>query len=305
MTMNWDFKTVDDILLELELDDHQDFLVDELISSDVTTILGDPFVGKTFFAIDIARSLTTGEPLLGKTVRKTVDRVAFLCTDPGGRIKVARRVHQAHLDGRRIVAQQFYPPQSWDEWQDAVALFRRERIGAIIVDNTTDLADDANSPRDVKVITDGLRLWSDNGTTILNVHHLNKGHAGQGRGQFGSTMWRKWTRMELLLSKSYGRHRLETTSNDAEPMKLDLRFTPGGSPAYTVAASSTPSKTVQRDPATLNRNARIAEWLAAHPGLPQRQAAEQMTAELGFSVSQSRVRRVKSMGIAAGQTLES
>lgn len=291
--MNWDLRTVDEILLELELDDYKDFLVDGLIAADVTTILGDPFVGKTYLAIDIARSLTTGKPLLGRQVAKTVDRVAFLCTDPGGCIKIARRVAAAGLDKTRVVAQQFYPPQTWQEWQEAVAVFKSNHIDAIIVDNTTDLADDANNPRDVKVITDGLRLWSDNGTTILNVHHLNKGHAGQNRGMFGSSMWRKWTRVELLLTKSYGRHHLETTANDAESVRLDLTFAPSGTPAFTVDGSR--PQTVRRSKPVLDENARLKPWLDAHQGLPERTAARQATKDLGFTVSRSRVNRVKGM----------
>ena len=56
--MEWDLKTVDDILFNLVLDDYDDFLIDGMVSSSVTTILGDPYVGKTWMAIDIARSLT-------------------------------------------------------------------------------------------------------------------------------------------------------------------------------------------------------------------------------------------------------
>lgn len=91
--MEWNLRTVDDVLLDLELTDYSDFLIDGVVSSTVTTILGDPYLGKTYLAIDIARSLTTGAPFLGRPVIRQVDRVAFLCTDPGGNITVARRVN--------------------------------------------------------------------------------------------------------------------------------------------------------------------------------------------------------------------
>ena len=84
--MEWNLKSVDEVLLDLELTDYSDFLIDGVVSSTVTTILGDPYLGKTYMAIDIARALTTGQPFLGRPVNRQVDRVAFLCTDPGGNI---------------------------------------------------------------------------------------------------------------------------------------------------------------------------------------------------------------------------
>lgn len=288
--MQWDLKTVDDVLLELELAGYRDFLVDRVVSSAATTILGNSYLGKTYMAIDIARSLTTGEPFLGYEVYRQVDRVAFLCTDPRGYIDVAQRVHKAGLDGRRVLVQQFYPPETWQEWRQSVDVFRRERVGAVIVDNTTDLADDANGPREVKKITDGLRLWSDEGATILNLHHKNKSG-----GYFGSLMWRKFTRVELDLQGNPNQptRRLKSTANDAEPVDLTLRFSADSSPAFTVAAA----RGVQRDTATLDNNQRLADWLRAHPGLSQRTAATQATADLGFPVSQKRVSRVAKMPI--------
>lgn len=288
--MEWNLKTVDEVLLDLELTDYSDFLIDGVVSSTVTTILGDPYLGKTYLAIDIARSLTTGAPFLGRPVNRQVDRVAFLCTDPGGNITVARRVSKAGLDGRRVLTQQFYPPENWGEWQAAVRLFLRERIGAIVIDNTTDIAGDANDPREVKKITDGLRLWSDNGATILNLHHRNKGG-----GYFGSSLWRKWTRAELELTgraKTQDR-RLQSIANDVEPLDLKLKFRHWESPSFTV----TSERKVNRDPETLDDNARVAEWLKAHPGLSQREAASKATRDLGFNVSQSRVKRVVQMGL--------
>ena len=291
--MDWNLKSVDDVLLELELSGYTDFLIEGVVSSAVTTIIGDAYLGKTSMALDIVRSLTTGEPFLGRQVIKQVDRVAFLCTDPSGNITVAQRAKKAGLDGRRVLTQQFYPPESWAEWREAVDLFRRERIGAIVVDNTTDIAGDANDPRDVKAVTDGLRLWSDNGATILNLHHRNK--AG---GYFGSTLWQKWTRIELELTGNprMPTRRLRSKANEAEPVDLALTFNPYTSPAFTVA-DELAARRVQRSTETLDHNAKVAAWLKAHPGVSQREAARRMTSELGFPVSQSRVKRVAHMGL--------
>lgn len=280
--MDWNLRSVDDVLLELELSGHTDFLIDGVVSSAVTTIIGDPYIGKTSMALDIVRSLITGEPFLGRPVSKTLDRVAFLCTDPSGNITVAQRAKRAGLDGRRVLTQQFYPPESWREWREAVEIFRRERIGAIVVDNTTDIAGDSNDPREVKKITDGLRLWSDNGATILNLHHRNK--VG---GYFGSTLWQKWTRIELELTGNprFPNRRLRSKANDAEPVDLALTFDPGTSPAFTVAADELAARRRSRE--TLDKNARIAEFVKANPGLSVRELAAKSRESLGYQVSRS------------------
>src|SRR5580692_7187715 len=120
MALSWDFRSVEDILTEMEQEGFRDFVVEGLISSSVTTILGDPYLGKTYLALDGARSLLTGEPFLGVKVSKTYDRVAFLCTDPGGQYDIARRSARMGIEGGRLLAQPFYTPQSRDEWRDAI-----------------------------------------------------------------------------------------------------------------------------------------------------------------------------------------
>lgn len=117
--MDWNLRPIDDVLLELEQTGYREYLIDGLVSSAVTTIIGDPYIGKTHIALDVARSLITGEPFLGRPVNKVLDRVAFLCTDPAGYITVARRGKKAGLDGRRVLTQQFYPPETWQEWKEA------------------------------------------------------------------------------------------------------------------------------------------------------------------------------------------
>jgi hypothetical protein len=289
MTSIWNLKTVDEILLELEQADYQDFLIDGLISSSVTTILGDPYIGKTHMGIDVSRSLTTGEPFLGREVNKQVDRIAFLCTDPGGHIKTAQRIKKAGLDGRRVLAQPFYTPESWEEWREAVDMFKRMRIGAIVVDNTTDLAEDANGPAAVKIITDGLRYWSDNGATILNLHHRNK----QG-GYFGSIQWQKWTRVELEISGQPRTNvrRLKSLANDAEPVDWRLRFDYRSSPAFTYIGEHGGNRQIELSDQSQDLNERVKAWMQDHPGTSYRVGAQQMTKDFDAKVSLSRVKKV-------------
>jgi hypothetical protein len=279
MMLDWDFRSVEDILAEMEQEGFRDFVVEGLISSSVTTILGDPYLGKTYLALDAARSLLTGERFLGRAVNGTYDRVAFLCTDPGGQYDIARRAALMGIEGGRLLAQPFYTPQSREEWREAIGVFQRERIGAIIIDNTTDLADDANGPREVKAVTDGLRMWSESGPVILNIHHKNK--VG---GYFGSIVWRKWTRVELDITGNpkTSVRRLKSQSNNGESANLGLTFDPHATPVFTVrdngdrAAQTAEQEAVRRnrDKVTLDRNAHI--WRLRDSGLSQARVAEQM-----------------------------
>jgi predicted ATP-dependent serine protease len=282
--LDWDFRSVQDILIEMEQEDFRDFVVDGLISSSVTTILGDPYLGKTYLALDAARSLLTGEPFLGRGVEKTYDRVAFLCTDPGGQYDIARRAGRMGIEGGRLLAQPFYTPQSREEWRDAIDVFRQERIGVIVIDNTTDLADDANGPREVKAVTDGLRMWSESGPVIVNIHHKNK--VG---GYFGSIVWKKWTRVELDLTGNpkTSVRRLKSQANNGESADLGLTFDPTGTPTFAVRSSRNPaeqeaeleSRKRNRDKATLDLNKRIADYV--DDGHTQRDAASHFGVSVG------------------------
>ena len=292
--LDWDFRSVEDILAEMELEGFRDFVVDGLISSSVTTILGVPYLGKTYLALDAARSLLTGEPFLGEGVNRTYERVAFLCTDPGGQYDIARRSARMGIEGGRLLAQPFYTPQSRDEWRDAIGVFRRESIGAIVIDNTTDLADDANGPREVKAVTDGLRMWSESGPVILNIHHKNKGG-----GYFGSIVWKKWTRVELDLTGNpkTSVRRLKSQSNNGESVDLSLAFDPAGAPAFAVksrrdlAASEAEhqERTRIRSKATLDRNRRI--WTMVDGGKSYAQVARELGISKATVVNAMKARR--------------
>lgn len=246
-----DLRTVDEILLDSELAGDDGYLINGLVSTSVTTLLGAPFVGKTFSAVDIAHSLTTGEPWLGREVIREVDRVAFLCTDPGVHTVISKRVHQRGCDGRRILAMPFYAPGTFGEWKDAAKDLASRGVGLVIVDNTTDLAADTNAPREVKLITDGLRYWADHGAVVLNLHHKN----GQG-STFGSILFDKWTRLRLDLKGRSGQsaRTVETLSNDDAPESLAVTFNPraSGTPYMTIREAA--SK-LQGDELSDQRNA--------------------------------------------------
>lgn len=258
-------QSVAEILAEMSVDDYRGFLIDNVIDSSVSTILGDSFMGKTFLSLDITRSLLTGEPFLGRDVLVQLERVAFLCTDPKGKFDVATRAQLAGLDSSRILAAPMYTPDDADAWREHLAMLQREHIGAVILDNTSDLANDANSPREVKAVTDGLRRWTDEGMSVINLHHMNKN--AYGKSGFGSTIWQKWTRCEIKLTgrKPENPDRtLAALPNSAAATTWKLKFDPSSSPFFTVTdEASTMKLESERDQQAAARDRAIAEWVVA------------------------------------------
>jgi hypothetical protein len=266
MTADLTLQTVNELLIAMEVDGYDGFLIEGVVDASVTTILGDSFLGKTYMALDIARSLLTGEPFLGRKIVKQVDGISFLCTDPGGKYDLAGRVRDAGLDNKRIMATSFYAPRDLDGWQDAIKAFRNHGVGAVVIDNTTDLADDANGPREVKAVTDGLRLWCDNGLSVINIHHLNKG-GPYGRSGLGSVIWRKWTRAELTLTGNPAKpaRKLVALPNNAPATDFSLMFDPAGSPAFTkTAEAGSLERERKRSKDTLDHNLRMSRWVVQH-----------------------------------------
>lgn len=231
-----EFQSIDEILAEIDASDYDAFLIDGLIDSAVTTIQGDSYLGQTYLGLDVANSLTTGEPFLGKQVNRQVDRVAFLVTDPGAKHEIARRVRDLDIARDRIVVMSFYAPENWEQWRATLAKIKAQGSDVVvIVDNTTDLAIDANSPREVKLITDGLRMWTEDGVSVINIHHMNKGGVYGGKSGFGSIIWQKWARSELTLTgKGASAYRkLATLSNNAPAEVFELAYDPKCRPAFT------------------------------------------------------------------------
>lgn len=260
-------RTMEQILADMERDEYVPDRIDGVLDISASTILGDPFIGKTWLALDATRSLLSGEDFLGRKVLRPAERVAYLFTDPGASEKLAGRIESTGgIDPRRVSGQSFYAPDSLADWKRGALELRREGYDVVFLDNTTDLARDASGPAAVKVITDGLRLWTDDGITLVNIHHLNKG-GPYGQSEFGSIIWRKWTRAKLTLrgSPKSARRTLEVLPNDGAPVDFKLAFDPVGSPAFKVtSATDTTEQERQQDAVRVARNIEMARWIVEH-----------------------------------------
>jgi len=119
----YDFRlrTAEEVLAEMQAADYCPALVEGgAVAASVTTILGDPFVGKTQLAVNASRSLLSGADFLGRKVLRPVQSVAYLTTNPGLEFEMAERVEDAGIDLRRFFLHPFHaPPADLDGWRQA------------------------------------------------------------------------------------------------------------------------------------------------------------------------------------------
>jgi hypothetical protein len=254
--------TVTEILLEMDASDYRGYLIDGIADVAASNLQGDPFIGKTYMSLDLAGSLITGESFLGRQVLRPAEKVAFLFTDPGGQYALAERVKRAGLDTNRIIGAPFWAPRDLDGWKNAGEMLKNAGVDVAIIDNTTDVAEDANGPREVKAVTDGMRLWTESGISLLNINHLNKG-GPWGKSGFGSVLWEKWSRCKLTLrgNPRSSRRTLQVMPNNAPASDFELEFNPDHFPAFTVRGEVEPVSKDRENRKTLEKNQEVAEWL--------------------------------------------
>lgn len=95
--------------------------------------------------------------------------VAFLCTDPRGKFDIAERVRLAGLDSDRVMLTEFYASRELRDWSEMAHVLKGVACDTVIIDNTTDMADNVDRQAETKLITDGLRLWADRGLAPAGV----------------------------------------------------------------------------------------------------------------------------------------
>jgi hypothetical protein len=261
----------------------------------MTTIIGDAFLGKTFLALEVIRSVTTLEPLFGREVFGKPRTVMYLTTDPRGERTLARRARDHGIDMDKVYGQSFYTPDDKREWENIVRDLREFDIGMVVVDNTSDLSVDANAPREVKQITDGLRRIVDSGIALLTIHHRNVAHS-----DFGSILWTKSTRAKLELQGNPRRAKrtLKGVFNDQGAHEWELWFDPRRERSFELlgekdsdavreqADERAEAQQQKRKQSSREKNDEIRQWIVDNcQGQTLRGAAQMVADQFGGSMS--------------------
>ena len=211
-------------------------LVDGIFDPFGTVVLGQPFAGKTWLALNIAAALATEAPdVLGRAVRSGDHRVAYIGTDPGSLQRAAERLNGLGVTGasRERLRLERLPgrandPSAWSRWW-----YHQQSRGVtvVILDNLLGASDensDLTTTAGALPVLARLGDLANEGASVMAVGHTSKGGGG-GRTTLGSVAFDAYFRRKILLSAASGSLRLDVTSNDSTPDKpLYARQTPSG-----------------------------------------------------------------------------
>jgi AAA domain len=282
------------------------FLVEGMLHRSQTIIYGQTNAGKSMLALSLAAAVAGGQSWCGRTV-SSAGTVAIVSGDPDGLYENCERLDKVRDDIgggqiRLIVPQRPMARETWFEVEQLT-----EGCSLLVLDNLTQFVPGSlNDDNAVKLVYEQLQQLQRRGTSVCVLAHTSDKRNEHGYSSdipLGSTIIRTVPRWFVSLKRAQGALSLSMSGNSGgRPWEMKLTE-PTDTPRFSVIDMTTADELAERrqqrqrrrDTATLDENARIKAWLAANPGVPQREAAERMTGELGFKVSQTRVSQVNRM----------
>jgi AAA domain len=286
------------------------FLVEGVLHRSQTIIYGQTNAGKSMAGLSLAVSVASGRDWNGRTVASS-GPVAIVSGDPDGLYENYDRLVKVRddvADGeiRIILPQRPMARETWFEIEQ-----QTEGCSLMILDNLTQFVPTSlNDDHGVKLVYEQLQGLSRSGMAVCVLAHTSDKKNEHGYSSdipLGSSIIRTVPRWFVYAKRANGALTLAMSGNSGgRPWELTLSE-PTDTPRFDVIRETLPDELAerrgqrrqQRDRETLDQNARIKAWLDDHPGLPQRQAADLMTGELGFKVTQTRVSIVGKMDFKA------
>jgi hypothetical protein len=277
------------------------FLVNGILHRSQTIMYGQTNSGKSMLAASLAVAIASGQSWNGLPVTSG-GPVAFVSGDPDGKFEAYERLGRVRDDlgtgkVRIVTPDRPLAPETWDQIEEAV-----DGCALMILDNLTQFVPTSlNDDGGVRLVYEQLQAISRRGLAVCVLAHTSdkKNESGYSPDiPLGSTVIRTVPRWFVCLKRTRGALTVELSGNAGRPWQMTLTE-PTDTPRFRIVDKLDPDELAERreqwqrrrTQKTLDENAQIAEWLDTHPGLPQRQAAQKMSEELGLSVSQSRVSR--------------
>lgn len=238
-------------------------LIPGLATSDLTALIGRPFVGKTTLAYHLAMGVVFNQPVLGRQPREpdSEPSVVVVTTDPGTHRKVLPRMRRIGLTRA--------------EHEDRLRVYYRYRIGQlgsgplledlssfspsfVIVDNflgSVPLGSNVNETAGVDRTMDALVDLSDQYPTLF-IHHAPKGGSegwaakGEATTPLGSTdISAKPRRVINLEGKQSESYRTLTITNNDDPFEqLGIEMTPESLSLTDLRLTKSKAKNQKRKP---------------------------------------------------------
>lgn len=204
------------------------FLIEDLLTSRITFITGEPKAGKSALVAGMVRALTEGhDEFIGQKVLKRVDHVVYGFSDDAADAELRERFEGTAAQERISVV----PIHSLSDadWSDLPEKLVEARADVFVVDTVLGSlgADDdiAQSPVATKVIA-RLRPVAEAGVPVIAVTHTPKGN-GEGlsvaSGVMGGRAMAAGGRGIVALRKSAGGSRRIQTSINRARVDLDVK----------------------------------------------------------------------------------
>lgn len=204
-------------------------LVDGLVHPVFTVITGQPYGGKTWFTLHLAKAMTTGDPFAGREVAGGPHVVAHVPIDPGAAAEDSSRASALGIPSDRLLIVDRCR-DTWGSTEQAAAQARHwaERgVTCAIFDNLLGLlptGSDVNSAAQVRPTLDALAAVAEQGIAVVLVHHSAKpgpqGYAA--RGPMGSQNISAVTRRTITLTASGQRVEVDVKSNSGAAERFHL-----------------------------------------------------------------------------------
>jgi hypothetical protein len=254
----------------------EDWIIDGILSADTTLLYGEPKLGKSYFVSAMLAALATGaDTFLGKKITGTY-RPALCWTDDRGWREYKKRMSDADeiraADDLDLSFVRLSVMRSVEQWEDLSRVLSREGRDLVVIDNMTSAVDGSlNDDRTVRAFFAGVKVLTDAGMAVLILAHASDAKDQYGRGgrrPQGHTLTSASVRWRCFMERARGPYnvKLSFSGNVADPHEITVH---GDRMTYGVLSTKDAGqlrtekaeRTRNRDKATLDENAKIAQWV--------------------------------------------
>jgi hypothetical protein len=273
------------------------WLIPGLVSATSTLIFGEAKIGKSWIVSHLIGALLTGGKFLDVDVSDRPFSVGVCYTDDAGHAEYADRIRSVVPDGGPHPVK-LYPLgiMDADRWDALHRVVTAEGHNVVVIDNLTQVLNGSiNEDAVVRRCFEGIRRFTHAGIAVVIVGHSSDKSGTNGykpetpMGSAYITQAVRWlgfvrrTRNKNLALRTYG--------NNGYGAELVLQPEPGA--RFRVVSrreeSDVVKETRQRDGATMDRNAEMADWVVANcQGLSQNKTAEKLESNFGGSAASYR-----------------
>ncbi|MFL6051310.1 MAG: AAA family ATPase [Actinoallomurus sp.] len=272
---------------------HETWVIDGIISSDSTLLVGEAKVGKSFLASALVAALTTGGDFLGRPVPQDREFSVAICwTDDGGDVEYGERIRTV-LPDEMVPKVDLYglsTMESRDDWRKLFEEVMEDGHNFVIIDNLSQCVDGSvNNDADVRRFYEGVRQFTRAGIPVVIIAHSTDKAGPNGykpEKPMGSSYITQAVRWRCFVRRSRKDNLiLKFIGNHASPHEITVKHGAGARFEVLAAAEST-EITQKRDKERLDRNALMAQWVVENcQGIGVNQAGRMLAEKFGGAES--------------------